>query len=218
MKKFPISLICGIAAIMLTILLFFGIFNNVVLQAIHFITLSGMVLAEIITTAYAMYSQGNPRKVAAAVVSALMVPVSVLLSVVYIINFPLGYATYIIWYFTCTVLFNTIALILICFNSNKHEENIAFQNAKANILNMRKQIKCILADPAAEPYATRLNALEEDLHYTNDSVIVPADTEIFNLLTQLQIELANSDFDKNALLAKLELLVQQRKIMTSKTV
>ena len=88
MKKIPVSLLCGAAAVVITIVAFFTIFNNIVLQAIHFISLVAIVFAEIITTVYAMFSAGNPRKVGAAVVSAFMIPFAAVLSVVYISNFP----------------------------------------------------------------------------------------------------------------------------------
>ena len=140
MKKFPISLLCGLAAIVLTVVLYFTILGNAVLQAIHFVTLFTVVLSEIITTAYAVAAKGKPRKVAAAVVTAVMIPASVWLSVVYITGFPTKYGAYLGWYFAGTLAVNALAMILLWFDSGKSEENAQFQKAKDNMLYMRKVV------------------------------------------------------------------------------
>lgn len=116
MKKFPISLLCGAATIIVTILLYFVILNSIVWEAIHFITLVGVVIAEAITTAYAFLSKGDPRRVAATVVSALTVPMAILLSVVYIVSFPTGYVTYACLYLVGLIIANVISLILCRFS------------------------------------------------------------------------------------------------------
>lgn len=218
MKKFPVSLLCGIASILLTIVLYFTVLGNVVLEIIHFVTLSAVVLAEVITTLYAIHAKGNPRKVAATVVSALMIPISVWLSFVYILNFPNNYGTYLGWYFAGTIAVNALALILLLFDSNKSKENVQFQAAKSNILYMRKLVKCIMTDPATKSYETKLRIIEEKLHFTNDSVSVPEDAEILQMLDQLQQNIKNPDFDTAALLEKIEQTITKRTIMTSHNV
>lgn len=218
MKKLPISLLCGIAVILLTVILFFTILGNTVLEAIHLISLVAIVLAEIVTTVYAVCAKANPRGVAAAVVSSFMIPASLVLSVVYIANFPIGYGAYLGWYCAGTVLVNALALILLGFDGRKSEENAQFQTAKDNMLHLRKLVKCVMAEPAAKPFEARLRALEEALHFSNDSVIVPVDETICQLLLQLQQNISDPDFDAQAHLEKLEKTVQTRTIMTSKTV
>lgn len=93
MKKTAVSLLLGIASIIVTILLYFLILGNVLLEIICFMTLIGVVVAEILTMLFAFFSKGSPRKVAAAVISGLMIPFSIILSIVYIVCFPEGYIT-----------------------------------------------------------------------------------------------------------------------------
>lgn len=218
MKKLPVSLICGVAAILLTVILFFTILDCAILEAIHFITLVGIVLAEIITTGYALCSKGNPRKVAAAAVSALMIPVALWLSIVYIVNFPYGYGTYLGWYLAATVVINALAWVILSFNGRRTDENTAMQSAKANMLQLRKLVKCAMENPAAAPYLPRLRALEEKLHFSNDCVIVPEDATIRELLMQLLEEIGKPEGDVNGLLDRLEKTAQLRSVMTSRTV
>lgn len=217
MKKKPIALVTGLIVVAVTVIAYFAILSNVVLEAIHFITLAGVVVAELITTAYASTTKGGPRKVAAAGFSALMIPVAVILSVVYIVSFPEGYTSYILWYLVATLVINAISLILLMFNSAKEGENARLQQAKGNVTGMRKQIACILVDPAAEPYKAQLKAIDEKLHYGNDWAVSVEDENIRGLLSQLQDQLSDAQAAEE-LLKKLELAVERRSIMMSRTV
>ncbi len=218
MKRFRISLICGLAAMALTVILYFTILNNVLLQAIHFIALTAILLAEGITTLYAYFAKGNPRKVAAALVSGILVPFAVILSVVYIINFPTGYATYIGWYCAGIVVVNVVAYILVHFDFHKNAENARFQNAKESMLGLRKLVKCIMADPAAQAYSNQLRALEEKLHFSNDNVIATEDETIRLLLLQLQENIGDAEYGVDEQIEKIVKIIDMRNIMSSKTV
>lgn len=218
MKKIPAVVVCGLAAMLLTVVLYFTILNNVVLSAIHFIALVAILVAEGITTLYAWLSDGSPRKIAAAVVSGLMIPFSVILSVVYIVNFPFGYGTYIGWYLGGTIVVNTLAFVFARFDSRKEAENTGLQAAKSNMLELRKLVKCVLADPAAQPYAAQLRALEEKLHFSNDCVISAEDENIRFLLMQLVENVADPDFDTEKKIKEIEKKIDVRKIMTARNV
>ena len=218
MKKFPAVVICGIAAMVLTIILYFTILGNVILAAIHFISLVAILIAEGITTFYAAQIGGSPRRLAATVVSAVMIPVSLLLSAVYIVNFPEGYGSYMGWYLSGTLIVNILAYVLMHFDTKRTAENDRFQHARDNMMAMRKRVRCIMADPAAKPYAQKLRALEEKLHFTNDAVIVAEDETIARMLMKLQSNIANPEFDTNQLLTELEQTIDMRDIMTKRSV
>lgn len=215
MKKFSAVLLCGLVAVMLTVVLFFTILGNVLLTTIHFVTLIGIVLAECITTAYFYCAKGSPRRIAAAVISGTMIPFAAILSVVYIANYPCGYGTYIGWYCAGTLAVNLMAFILTRFDTNKSNEGASLQNAKSNMLSLRKLVMCIAADPAAKLYEDKLRIIEEKLHFSNDCVVAAEDEKIRQLLLQLQENVADPEFDCECALQKIELAIDQRKIMTS---
>ena len=218
MKRLPMSLVAGFAVALLTVILFFTIFGNGLLAEIHFISLGAILLAEGVTTVYAWFSKGSPRKVAAAVVSGLMVPYAAILSVVYIVNFPEGYGTYMGLYCAGMVIVNVLAFVLMHFDSGKNAENQRFQEAKSNMLGLRKIVKCIMADPAAQPYVSQLRAMEEKLHFSNDNVIAEEDELIRSLLLQLQDNLENPESDNEQLIKKIEKTIDKRNIITSRNV
>lgn len=213
MRKVPISLLCGAASILLTIILYFIVLGNIFAEIIFFLTLIGVIVAEVVTTLLAWCAKGNPRRVAAAVASALMIPFSVVLSIVYIVNFPEGYVTYIEWYFVAYIVIGIISAILFNFDSKRKEQNQVLQEAKNNILNMRKIVKIIMSDPDAQKYKEKLNEIEEKLHFSNDSVISENDEKIYNMLTELKENIANSEYDITKAMTDICFAIDQRNIL-----
>ena len=212
MKKFPIAWLCGIASVIVTGILYVILFREADLKAIHFITFGAIVLSELITTIYAAASKGRPRRVAAAVMSALAIPVTITLSYVYLNFFPDAYITFICWSAATLVLVNTFSVILVGLDSNKGKQNDQLQAAKQNMLQMRQQVQCIAAIKGAQPYAARLKALDESLRFSNDAVIAMEDGRIQQLLTELQAGIYNEGFDAENMLSQLEQLVQRRTV------
>lgn len=218
MKKVPISSLCGFGAMLITTILYFLILGNIFAEIICFITLLGVLLAEGVTTLLAFLSKGNPRKVAAAGVSALMVPISILLSAIYIVNFPNGYGKYIGWYFTFFIAVVILAAVLFAFDGKKQAENAEFQNAKSNMLALRKLVKCILLEEAAKEYAKPLGAIEEKLHFSSDNVITEDDANIRTMLLELKDNIANPEFDTTAALEKIAKAIDTRNILSGRNV
>ncbi len=214
MKKIPLSLLWGLISIIVTVILYFVILGNIFLELMCFVTLLGVVIAEAVTALIAYYSKIKPARVAAAGVAALMVPISIILSVVYIVNFPEGYATYVALYVAFYLVIGYFSYILFSHST----KNINFQNAKDNVLNMRKIVKCILADPAAEKYEKELETLEEKLHFSVDNVIVADDAKISEMLLKLKDNIASPDFDVEAAITELNKAIDTRNIMASRTV
>ncbi len=218
MKKASFSLIGGIGAILVTVILYFVILGNVLLETICLITLLGVILAEAVTTILAYLAAGNPRKVTAAIVSAIMIPIAIILSVVYIIAFPFGYVTYISLYAVAFIIVMVITAILYSFSAKRDNANDTLQNAKNNMLYMRKLIKLIKSNPAASQYEAKLNKLDEKLHYSNDAVITQQDEQITNMLVQLNSNISVPGFDVEGALTELEKIIDARAILSNRTV
>ncbi len=218
MKKTPVSILCGIAAILLTVILYFVILGNAFVEVICFLTLIGVVFAEIVTTALACFAKDNPRRVAAAGMSALMIPVAIILSIVYIINFPYGYSTYLAWYFAAYIVIGIISVIILNFDSKRGAQNQMLQDAKNNILNMRKIVKLIMAIPGTEQYREKLNEIEEKLHFSNDSVISEYDEKISAMLTELKQNITTPEYDVVKAMTDICLVIDERNILINNNI
>lgn len=82
MKKIANALLCSVVAIAVTFILFFTILIDVDKETMHYMALGGVVLAELIAAAYAVYSQGHPRRVAAMTLSVAMIPIAFVLGLI----------------------------------------------------------------------------------------------------------------------------------------
>ncbi len=217
MKKLPISLICGAAIMFITAVMYFVICDEIFTQMIILITLAGVLLAEFATALMAFLSKGEPRKVASTVIIGLMVPASLILSIVNIKNSSEDYLIYFGIYFALFALFGTAAIVLWVFSAKKAGEAENFQNAKTNMLNMRKIVKAAMLDASPELMPS-LEKLEEKLHFSNDSVIAAQDSAIYDMLFELRNNIKTPDYNASEMIAKIEKAVDERNIFSSRTV
>ena len=213
MKKAPISLLLGLSGIVITVILYFLILRNSLAEVICLISLFCVILAELFTTGLAYFSNCSPRKTASVFVSALMIPFAVILSIVYIVNFPEGYVNYILIYILGLIIINAIAIVLFTFDASRNRENATVQNNKNSMLYLRNTIKCIMADPAAKNYLKELNAIEEMLHFTNDSIIAEQDAIILASINTIKQNISNPNFNTIEALSNLKVIINERNIM-----
>ena len=215
MKKTPVSILCGLAAIIATVVAYFVIIGNIFAQIICFITLLGVVVAQAVTTTLAYLSKGEPRKVAATVVSAFMIPVSVALSIVYIVNFPHGYGQYLGLYFAAFAIILVICAILWKFSDNRKADNDALQSAKSNVLELRKLVKCVMLRQGAKQFKKQLDEIDEKLRFSNDTVITAADENIRRMLIELDNSIDTEDFDAAKFIETISTEIDRRNIFSN---
>ncbi len=86
------------------------------------------------------------------------------------------------------------------------------------MLNLRKVVKIIAADPTFTKYSDKLNKIEDELHFSNDSVIMPQDNEIYNRLTSVKNLSGNQDINIDSELEIISKLINERNIISKKTV
>lgn len=218
MKKSFMSILCGIGAILVTIIMYFIILGNIFTEIICFVTLMGVILAELIVTLLAHFSNGTPGKVSCAIVAGIMIPISIILSAVYIVNFPYGYGSYLGLYFAILIVLMIIITIIWNFSNVIKERDAGFQNSKQHMINMRKLVKCIMLEPKAEKYHRELNDIEEKLHFTNDSVTPEIDSEISDMLSDLLNNINNEEYNVEESIRSITKKVDFRNIMLNKTV
>ena len=218
MKKMPISILCGIVAIFVTIISYFTIIGNIFTQIICFITLVGVVIAEAVVTILAYLSKGEPRKVAATILTSVMVPISIFFSLVYITNFPKGYGTYLGCYLSAFAVILVISSIIWKFADNRTNDNAELQKAKSNMLELRKLVKCVSLKENARKFKKELDVIEEKLHFSNDAVISEMDINIRQMLIELDDNIDNEGFDSAEQIKKISSEIDRRNVFTKNTI
>jgi len=215
MKKIANALLYSVVAIAVTIILFFTILIDVDKETMHYMALGGVVLAELITAAYAVYSQGNPRRVAAMTLSVAMIPVAFVLGLIYVLEFEDEVASFVGWYSALTLVANVTALALLLFDGARQKEDARVQAVRGNVTILRKLVQCVMLEPAAKPYEMRLRKIDDDLHFAIGSSYVAEDENIRTMLIQLQTGINAPAEQVEAQLAAIERAVQRRAIMNS---
>ncbi len=212
------SIIGGIASIVITIVLYLAILGDSFLEAMCLITLFGVVLAEGVAACLFYMSKGDPRKLTAAISAAVMVPIAVILSLVYIVNFPEGYLTYFAFYIVAFIALLTVGSFLWNFSNKRKQEDDVVQSAKANMLEMRKLVKCVMVKPGAQKFKKELTALEEKLHFSNDCVVTEKDAEIRQMLIILDDNIDNAQFDAADYIKSIAAEIDRRNIFSKNTI
>ena len=214
MKKFPIAFLFSLIAIAVTLILFFTILADVDKETIHYVSLGGVLLAEVITAVYALLSQGYPRRTAATLVSLAMIPAAIVLGLIYTLAESEKIGTYIGWYSVLTLLVNAVAVALMLFDGTRNKEDAKVQALRGNVAVLRKMIKCVMLEPGAKPYEARLRKLDDDLHFTLATNFMQEDEQIHAMLVQLQTGINTEAAEEQV--AALERAVQRRAIMVSR--
>lgn len=212
------SLIGGIASIVITVILYFVVLGDSLLEAMCLITLGGVLLAEGVAACLFYMSKGDPRKLSVAVSSVIMVPIAIVLSVVYIAAFPEGYALYLALYAVAFIAILTVGSFLWKFSDKRKQEDNILQGAKSNMLEMRKLVKCVMVKPSAQKYKKELSAIEEKLHFSNDCVVTEKDDEIRQMLIYLDNNIDNAQFDTEEYIKMIAVEIDRRNIFAKSTV
>ena len=218
MKKIPNSILWGAVAILVTTILYFVIVGNIFLRIICFMTLVGVIVAEIVVTAFAYYSNGEPRKIATTIVVSFMIPISIILSIVYILYFPKGYGSYIGYYFSIFAVLLAVSATIWKFADNRKSDNDILQQAKSNMLELRKLVKCIMLRQNAVNFKKELEEIEEKLHFSNDAVIVQADDNIRRMLIELDNNIDGENFDAEKHIKAILNEIDRRNIFAKNTI
>lgn len=218
MKKMPVSILCGIVVIFVTIISYFLIVGDIFTQIICFVTLIGVIAAESVVTALAYCSKGEPRKVVATVIASFMIPVSILLSIVYISKSSKGYGSYLGYYFSAFAIILAICAVIWKFADNRKNDDDVLQSAKANITELRKLVKCVMLKQNSKNFKKELYEIEEKLHFSNDAIITESDSHIRQMLIELENNIDNDDFDTAGLIKAITSEIDRRNIYAKSTI
>ena len=213
MKKLLTGVVGGVLMIIVTLLFSVIILKDAELEAMHFVALGGIIFAELCWTGIVYYARNNPRRMAATGTSIITVVFSILLAIIYINAFSDAFLTYFCWYFIGVIVLNAVAIALFIFDAKRTSESKELANAKENILNMRKVVKLIMTIPAAADYEKELEALEDKLHFSNDSIVCESDSAIMNMLLGLKTNIGTPGFDTNTAIENINSAIDRINIL-----
>lgn len=216
MKKSSSWIIGGIV-IAVTILVFALTVENLFKVPMCWIALIGLILLEVVTTYFFGSSEGNPKKVGAAIAFLIGTVVAIPISLLFINLLPFEYKWYIVLYVIIVAVAFIAAYLILRNNTLSEAAAVEFKSAKASMLRSRAAVNAMINSEAGKNYAEILAALEEDLKYSNDAVISEMDDEIYSSICELSEKMADEE-DVVGRVAKIRNDIKQREFLVKNRV
>lgn len=217
MKKSSGWLIGGIVMVV-TILVFVLTVENLFKIPMGWIALIGLLLLEAATTYFFGSSEGNPKKVGAAVTFLIGTVIAIPISVLFINVFPFAYKWYIVLYVLIVAMAFIAAYFILRNNAVSENATAELKSAKASMLRSRAAVNAMINSDAGKGYLEILTALDEDLKYSNDAVVSPMDDEIYSSICELSQKIADEGEDVVGRVEKIRNDIKQREFLVKNRV
>lgn len=215
MKKMNIgSWIVGLIITAATAAVYLMSVHEMLDVAMCWICFGVILVLELVTTALFASAGDDPRMVARGTAFLLETVAVILISVVYILFFPDSYYGYGIFVVSLTALSAVAAVILTRSYASTTRAQAQVQNAKGNMRRCRSVVNLMLTTPGAEQYRGQLQALDEQMRFSNDSVITEVDDAIFAQLCALADGIRDGQEDVASLIRQIQGLLERRAFLT----
>lgn len=177
------------------------------------LSLSVILLLEIITTGLFVTSNGNARRVGAAMAFLIETVVMIPVSVLFINLFVFSYT----WFFTIFIVLTVAAAVTVIYILGHDAAAVSVDQAKddarRSMMRCRSAVVSMKCSPEGKAYVKSLNALEEDLRFANDTVTCEMDDAIYNRIIALSACLGGADCDAEAEISGIRDLIRQREFV-----
>ena len=209
MKKSS-AIIIGAVAMLLTTVLYLLLGDGLYELHIFWIRFATVLVLELISTLLFSMSEGEPRRVAAAVGVMLAIGIVVLISVVFLAEMPESLGLY--GSALAVILSAVIVTVVVLFGHETviKEKQTSLNSSRAYFQSCRNVVFALINSPQGRPYHNALSSLEEDLRYLDDTKFTELDGGIKDMLNTLSNGLQNPGYDPTAILADLKDLIRQR--------
>lgn len=191
------TLICGAAAVMITVLLYLFTFDNIFTVAMRWVSLLFLVLAETIVTLKMIFIKNSIFGVANITVSILHIIIVLLASIVFVNFLPLLITRYVLLNIFLLCLLLIADVIIIHFTGHVEAVNKELSGNQAVIRAAADKAAAIKVEFSDSAYKKDLEEICDMLQFSDNSVLSGDEITIMNLLEELR-ELIKNDDDKSS--------------------
>lgn len=217
MKKRIYGIIAGAVVIALTIFLYVIFLDNVYDPLMALLCMAGVMLSEM-TAVGCYYSIEKPTKqLTMTAVFGLHALVVAGASLVFINVLPLEYKSFFVFYACSFCIAALVGLFAFGITSKVEKSRQDFNNAKCSMVSTRSIVNNMINTVENAEYVTLLKELDEDLRFSDDSVVHGMDTTIYNSICQLAQNIADSQYDVPAAIENIRKMIDQRNFMVKNT-
>ena len=211
-------IICGLAAMFATVVFYLLAFDNIFTIPMRWLSMTGLLIVEIIGTVKALATKRNILGVAQLTVAAIHLAVTLVISIVFVNLFPLLIKEYILVSILMMIIVAVVDVLLLHFNGKSH---IAAEKyaASASVIEMcEATARRLWVENKGAAYASQLEAIVEMLTYTNRAMSSASDTELLAKIEALDMLISGNETDKlDAALQQIQNILKLRKESAKKT-
>ena len=213
MKKSKITVLVGcILLILITVLLYYLIFDNFFEKTIQWLSLLFIIISEIILLLKTVFTRQTIINQATIFTSGVHLVFIALLSILFIVLFPTNIRTYSIIYtlFLCVLAF--FDLFIYHFNNRREMENKELTKTRNIMLTCYEKAESLVALFKETNHYTKLIDITESLKYSDNSLLTGDEEKIINLLDKLLIAMKNKDENVDELISNVQSILDLRTI------
>ncbi len=212
------ALICGLAAMFATIVFYLLAFDNISTIPMRWLSLTGLLLVEIIGTVKALTVSRSILGVTQIITGGIHFAATLVISIIFVNLLPLLIKEYILLSILMFIVVAVVDILLLYFNTKS--QNAAQSYAvSATVIDMcEAKARQLWIDNKETTFAYQLEAIVEMLTYTNRAVAAPNDSESVAKIDDLAAVISNSEIDKISDVAKqIQNILKLRGELTKKT-
>lgn len=195
-------LICGLAAMFATVVFYLLAFDNIFTIPMRWLSMTGLLIVEIIGTVKALTVSRNILGVAQMVTGALHLGATLVLSVVFVNLFPLLIKEYILLSILLLIVVAVVDILLHYFNGKSKTVSNSYAASASVIELCETKARQIWAENKDAAFGSQLETIVEMLTYANKAVEAPNDGDLVAQIDELGVLIANNESDNAAEKAK----------------
>ena len=211
-------ILCGLAAMFATVVFYLLAFDSIFTIPMRWLSMTGLLLVEIVGTVKALTVSRNILGVAQIVTGALHLVATLVLSIVFVNLLPLLIKEYILLSILMLIIVAVVDILLLYFNGKSRAvaENYA---ASASVIDMcEAKIRQLWIENKDAAFSSQLSVIVEMLTYTNRAMASASDMELLTKIEELSSLISNKEVDKlGETLQQIQNILTLRKESTKKT-
>ena len=217
MAKRVYGLIASLIVIASTVCLYILLVDNIFKFPLALLCLSAVVFSELITTILFIAVKNQPRSLLSSAIFAVQTALTIVVSLPFINIFVVSYTGFFIYYLVSIVIAILINLFVFGVSSNVLKSKSEFENAKKKMAITRAVVNSIINSSEGVPFRAQLVKLDDNLRYSDDSVINEIDDAIYNKICILSQEIVSSPENVEQLINEINDLIKQRNFVVKAT-
>ncbi len=210
--------ICGLAAMFATVVFYLLAFDNIFTIPIRWLSLTGLLIVEIIGTTKALTVNKSILGVAQIITGGLHLLAALVLSIVFVNLFPFLIREYILISLLLLIAVAVIDVLLLYFNGKAHDAHQKHAESAAVIDACEAQARKLLVENAEAEFGSQLKTVVEMLTYANRGMACSNDNELLTKINEIAVLVSDGETEKIFdAIKQVQNLLQIRKELTKKT-